>query len=173
MHMLSVEPTIVRPDDFASAPVDWTSSIGLTGQHLQDDAQWLDQFGQFVAVTHVEAPKQFEPSECGEVIWGGQFYSNVTNAYRRFLYLSAVSFAAGREGPLHPSYAVDLAWHAHMASPREYSADCRALTGGAAIFDHDPWPEVHDDDVADTNALWLREFGTNIDEEHVWDLKRC
>ncbi|WP_372394000.1 hypothetical protein ABMY26_00890 (plasmid) [Azospirillum sp. HJ39] len=55
-----------------------------------------------------------------------------TEMYRQFLATSAQYPHA----VLVPTKLVDKAWHAHMALPRQYAADCAALTGD--VIDHKP-----------------------------------
>ena len=54
--------------------------------------------------------------------WTDDSAERITTAYRRFLYLKALS---GQ--PVTPSACIDEAWHLHMTHPDDYAALCRAI----------------------------------------------
>jgi hypothetical protein len=54
--------------------------------------------------------------------WTDASASRITEMYRKFLYLKALS---GK--PVTPSEAIDMAWHLHLEFPADYSALCDAV----------------------------------------------
>jgi hypothetical protein len=54
--------------------------------------------------------------------WSDLSASRITEMYRRFLYLKALSGE-----PIAPSEVIDMAWHLHLEFPRNYAALCATL----------------------------------------------
>jgi hypothetical protein len=54
--------------------------------------------------------------------WTDESARRITEGYRRFLYLKALSGE-----PITPSQAIDMAWHLHLSFPADYAALCKAL----------------------------------------------
>jgi hypothetical protein len=98
--------------------------------------------------------------------WTDNSASRITNVYRRFLYLKALTGE-----PIAPSEVIDTAWHLHLEFPSDYAALCatlgrdiahlrdldhaervRAYDRGSALFkakfdrppDSDLWPSRRD-----------------------------
>ncbi len=92
-------------------------------------------------------------------------------AYERFLYLCA-KYPPGspQAKSIHPSYFVDLFWHAHMCDASNYQKDVENIVGYFLI--HDPWPaEVSTaKDNSATKSLWKSEFDFDLDQECSLDI---
>lgn len=158
----SLTPPILSTDE------NWSPLVSLTAEELIQDFQWLAGFGKYLRESGVEPPnfRTFDDPCRDEPL-----FTNLETAYQRFLFLSVLALERGHRAPLHPSYAVDLCWHAHMICPREYLQDSLALCGG--LLDHDPWPDkVLQKDVDVTRIMWEKQYGTKLDAEHTWGLQK-
>ncbi|CAF4622493.1 unnamed protein product, partial [Didymodactylos carnosus] len=63
-------------------------------------------------------------------------------SYERFLYMAAKFPSKNEDDFVHPTYAIDIIWHAHMQEPLHYAADSIRLVG--YVMDHAPWPLTDD-----------------------------
>jgi len=93
-------------------------------------------------------------------------YQNILKSYERFLYMTAKYPPI--TGYIHPTYAIDVMWHAHMICPKQYNIDISRLVG--FLLDHDPWPMCSKEDISknlqNSQDLWQQEFGISIDLDH-------
>lgn len=113
-------------------------------------------------------------------------------SYERFLYLVAKQVSQGAEPPAHPTYIIDLIWHAHMLHPigiyfslstdfafkrdkcsridttAEYQKDIAKWTG--LVLDHDPWPKLSEaqleEQYARVKAQWMEEYNVDLERDH-------
>ncbi|MEI7616633.1 MAG: hypothetical protein WCJ54_07955 [Actinomycetota bacterium] len=93
--------------------------------------------------------------------WSKEFADAVEKDYRRFLYLNAKYKGA----VLVPSKLVDKYWHSHILDTRKYAHDSNMLFG--EFFHHFPYfgirgaedEVMHRNAFANTQQLWLKEFG--------------
>lgn len=87
--------------------------------------------------------------------------------YRRFL---ALKMDHPGEALVAPAL-VDAVWHQHILNTRAYVADCEALFGG--YMHHDPFPpgEVHEAGWARTKALFLSNFGIDLEAQPITGLR--
>lgn len=87
--------------------------------------------------------------------------------YRRFL---ALKLKHPGEALVAPAL-VDAVWHQHILNTRAYVADCEALFGG--YMHHDPFPSeaVHGDGWARTKALFLSDFGIDLETQPIAGLR--
>jgi hypothetical protein len=83
-----------------------------------------------------------------------------TDLYRKFLYLKVTH----PNEILVPPRLVDEAWHEHILSTSEYTADCLKLCGAYIHHNPDLQSEAHHKGWARTKALFASEFGVNLEQ---------
>lgn len=79
----------------------------------------------------------------------------VRKGYERFLFLLSKHGEAVASF-FHPSYEIDVMWHAHMLRPHIYQADTRRLVGFDVV--HLPWPKPGDQMMED-----------GVRSQQIWD----
>jgi hypothetical protein len=97
--------------------------------------------------------------------WTDASASRITEMYRKFLYLKALS---GK--PVTPSEPIDMAWHLHLEFPSDYAALCAALGRDMAHLrdlDHAERVRVYDRG----RALFEAEFDRPPDSD-LWPSRR-
>jgi len=61
-----------------------------------------------------------------------------------------------QEQEIHPTYAMDVLWHAHMLNPVHYAFSCDVAVGH--LLDHSPWPEETPETLSqrlvNSRSLW-------------------
>jgi len=101
-------------------------------------------------------------------MWPLQVYHNLWKAYEKFLYMVA-KYPPAKGRYVHPSYAIDVIWHAHMLCPKKYAKETKEWAG--YLVDHEPWPDCDtkamDESSDNTCALWQKEFGADLHKEHT------
>jgi hypothetical protein len=93
--------------------------------------------------------------------WTDAASEEITAAYRRFLYLKAVSGET-----LTPPVWIDEAWHLHMEFPQNYAALEAAV--GRPILHRQDLSAVERTEAFDRGRkLWIEEFG-EFPDNHIW-----
>eukprot|EP00026_Physarum_polycephalum_P022994 Phypoly_transcript_27595.p1 GENE.Phypoly_transcript_27595~~Phypoly_transcript_27595.p1 ORF type:complete len:149 (+),score=17.85 Phypoly_transcript_27595:3-449(+) len=97
-----------------------------------------------------------------------EVYVQLWKAYEKFLYMAA-KYPPSTGQYVHPSYAIDVIWHAHMICPKIYAKETKEWVG--YLVDHEPWPVCEKKDMENsadnTNSLWEKEFGVPMHKEHT------
>lgn len=145
------------------------------------DGMWLGEFLTFMEgavadpitstiytseenIRHYVLQPERNPSRMGTL----EVYMLIWKAYEKFLYMAA-KYPPAHGKYLHPNYAIDVMWHAHLICPRTYVKEVRQWTG--YLMDHEPWPACEKNDVTksinNTDKLWKEEFGCEMDSEHL------
>jgi len=134
--------------------------LSLTVEDIINDVKWFP-----------ELQRSFYKLETRS--WGLTYnknakYVRLYKTYMRYLYL--VAKHPQFRGDLAPPVTIDVMWHAHMSLPVMYKADTTRICGH--ILEHQPWksskeflPILVDSPI---NCLWKEEFGTTIDEDHIY-----
>lgn len=127
------------------------SQISLSVKDVVKDRSWINLF-------QAHGQRRFGSDDS---------WTRVVKAYERFLYLS-LKYPMKDNQLAHPTYAIDLVWHAHMLHPLEYTADMLRWMG--CSMDHEPWPEVSeelmDNALKCTERYWEKEFGVDMQKDH-------
>eukprot|EP01080_Neovahlkampfia_damariscottae_P008298 gene8298-122_t len=124
--------------------------FSISFDDVKKDRDWVSFYNSFMS-THFDRSGKLDQLE----------YQ--IKSYERFMYMNAVY----PEIQGHPSYAIDLIWHAHMAHPLDYLNDCENVVG--FFVDHSPWPDKFDDDCQEKyQELWEKEFsGNSLEKDHM------
>ena len=126
------------------------TSFSISFDDLKKDREWFNLYNNFMN-EYRDRSKQTNQID----------YQ--IKSYERFMYMNAVyPEIAG-----HPSYAIDLIWHSHMAHPLDYIFDCKNVVG--YLVDHAPWPEKFDEECqVEYKKLWEKEFSGNpLEKDHM------
>ncbi|CAF1520752.1 unnamed protein product [Adineta ricciae] len=93
-------------------------------------------------------------------------------SYERYLYLTSKYLTKNEYNFIHPTYAIDLAWHSHMQEPLKYIDDCNRLFG--VMINHIPWSSTKTTDTDQITVfhekmidIWNEEFERNLDTDHL------
>ncbi|CAF1202366.1 unnamed protein product [Rotaria sordida] len=91
-------------------------------------------------------------------------------SYERFLYIAAKYSTMNGYDFIHPTYAIDIAWHSHMQEPLKYADDCNRLIG--FIMNHVPWLSTKTTDqiiesYEKINEIWKTEFDRDMKTDHL------
>lgn len=94
----------------------------------------------------------------------------LNQSYKRFLYLGAKYSTVSEHNFIHPTYAIDIIWHAHMQEPLKYADDCQHLLG--RLIDHVPWSSsITANQITESNMqmneIWQKEFDRNMESDHL------
>jgi len=153
------------------------SKVSLKVNDLLMDAGWITDFTAYMSkcLKNPAATSQItcldDPDEGTEYTNSCHLstftvYHNILKSYERFLYM--VAKYPPETGYLHPTYAIDVMWHAHMICPKLYDSDIARLVGFS--IDHDPWPTCSkkdmDENTQHSQDLWQKEYGNPLDLDH-------
>ncbi|CAF1076920.1 unnamed protein product [Adineta ricciae] len=91
-------------------------------------------------------------------------------SYERFLYITAKYSSMNEYQSIHPTCAIDIAWHSHMQEPLKYADDCNRLVG--FIMNHTPWSSTRTaNDIAQSrreiSEIWNIEFERSMERDHL------
>lgn len=133
------------------------SDINMSVEEVLLDRNWFSYLTKFVSCQYsvYQKPKLFSLPMCRYIV----------KSYERFLYLNC---KYPSDSLIHPTYVIDLAWHAHMAHPVEYEQDMKDLMG--KYIDHEPWPKVPEESMKkvynETCSQWKKEYGVEMEKDH-------
>lgn len=137
----------------------WQNPFSLQVKDVEEDLLWLKYFVQDQGLNE-------------DYFWlESSWFKRVAKSYERYLFFCHRASVLADSNPnesffAHPTYAIDLFWHAHMIHPVAYRRDCAKLVG--RLVDHSPWPENYKQaNFDETNRIWKEEFGIEIQQEHL------
>jgi len=173
-HEIPVHPIYTREFGAVKDCLNEECKFSLKVNDLLMDAGWIDDFNAYMtkclsdptdtsSIISVESKTEYyNPPDLSTMI----IYKNILKSYERFLYMTAKYPPI--TGYIHPTYAIDVMWHAHMICPKQYNIDISRLVG--FLLDHDPWPMCSKEDISknlqNSQDLWQQEFGISIDLDH-------
>jgi hypothetical protein len=141
-------------------------TVRLTAQDLTNDLKWMPELEQnFNEMLH-EAPKKLGRRDLNEEKLIAHFF----RGYQRFLFLCKTRSDLSHQ--LAPPVAIDLLWHAHQSTPRQYVEATTRVIGFRV--DHDPWPTETKElrpMSEEFKCAWKTAFGTTVEDDHCYSEK--
>lgn len=138
---------------------DYQSPLKISVEDVMKDRDWMQLFMQYLNTFSSKYSVRIEYLHTGDSL-PNEFVSSALKQYEKFLFLNAVH--SSKSESFHPTYVIDLAWHAHMLQPNEYKEDCQKYLG--RVLEHDPWPQKDmDSDYCMTKNMWQEEFRENME----------
>merc|ERR1711865_942898 len=138
----------------ASAPFDPTAKPHfkemITVAEMIADRRWIPLLRQTTGITN------------DQVFLSESFLRGSEDRYRQWMHF--LQAHTDQEHVVHPTFAMDVAWHAHMVDPVHYAMSCQVLVGH--LLDHSPWPEATQQEkknrIANSNSLWAEFTGEDM-----------
>ncbi|CAF3765194.1 unnamed protein product [Rotaria sp. Silwood1] len=150
----------------SESPKDYENPFSFTESDVILDNNWLDLCKKFMHKS--VSKKDYNPPY--KIDLGFSPLQLLKKSYERFLYIVTQYPPVDGYQFGHPTYAIEIIWHAHMQEPTKYAFDCLRLVG--YVIDHAPRISIETDQIKESceNAInvWRREFDRDMTTDHIY-----
>lgn len=143
-------------------PTEPLYDLNITTQDVLQDRNWFKMFLEYMFEHQQETTdkeqfqQQFSPDADKLIV-----------VYKQYLQVMR-KYSPKNEELGHPTFSIDLVWHAHMLHPHAYSKDCFKFF--RYFVDHVPWPEKSDEEMKNAEEQlkeqWRNEYNNDVHQNY-------